>query len=213
MNNATLFAAAARYVQPLMSKFSLLGESGGWWSPSGTYQFSRNYLNGVGTATGVGEVSGSQGYVFGRVGPVFNATPADEIALTGEIGWQRLSTDGYLEALSNGNPFNATVSSGADTMNVVKARGQWTHAFTPAFDATIWADYAHGFNYSTSLSATVEGIGTLSPGLSSLNWAEYGVRVGYHATDRFTVEAFLNGVSGSNLDTRVHFGGGFKLVF
>jgi uncharacterized membrane protein len=165
MNDALLFAGAARYVQPLMSRFSLLGEIGGWWSPSGNYQFSRNYMNGVGTATGVGQASGSQGYVFGRAGPVFNATAADELALTGEIGWQRLSTDGYLEPLSSANPFNASVSSGADTMNVVKVRGQWTHAFTPVFDATISADYAHGFNYSTNLVATVEGIGTLSPTL------------------------------------------------
>jgi hypothetical protein len=98
-------------------------------------------------------------------------------------------------------------------MNVVKVRGQWTHAFTQALDATIWADYAHGFNYHTDLAATVEGIGVLSPTLSSPNWAEYGLRIGYHATDRLTVEGFVNGVSGSNVDTRVHFGGGFKLVF
>lgn len=156
---------------------------------------------------------GLAGYVFGRAGPVFNATPADEVALTGEVGWQRLSTDGYLEALSNANPFNATVSSGADTMNVVKVRGQWTHALTQALDATIWADYAHGFNYRTDLVATVEGIGALSPTPSALDWAEYGLRIGYHATDRLTVEGFLNGVSGSNLDIRVHFGGGLKLVF
>ncbi len=187
-------------------------EVGGWYAPSGTYQFSRAYTNGAGMAVGTGSTSGEQSYVFGRAGLAFNVTPADELAFSGEIGRQTLDTAAYAEAISAGNPFNATVSSGQDRMTVGKVRGQWTHAFSPTFDATIAVAGARAFDYSSSLVATVAGVGTLRPALRNPSWIEDSARISYRLTDIIRIEAFVNSVSGlDGGDTRVHVGGGLRI--
>ena len=213
MSDAFLVAAAARYVQPLSSNLSVFGELGGWWSPSGTYQFSRTYANGAGTATGVGDAGGSQTYLFARMGPVFNLTPIDEVAVSGEIARQILHTGGYLETITASNPVNAMATAGTDSMGVAKLRGQWTHAFAPNWDGTIWAAYANGFNYRTNLTATVAGVGALTPIAKAPTWGEYGLRIGYHATDRLVLEGFFDGTAAGHLGSYIHVGGGLKLTF
>jgi hypothetical protein len=58
MNDALLLAGAVRWIQPFGGAWSGLAEAGGFWSPSGTYDFSRTYLNGAGTAVGAGSAPG-----------------------------------------------------------------------------------------------------------------------------------------------------------
>ena len=72
-----------------------IGEIGGFYSPSGTYDFSRTYANGAGFAKGTQQVSGQQGYGFGRIGALVNVTPADEFSPSLEIGRPELA-DGLL---------------------------------------------------------------------------------------------------------------------
>ena len=178
-----------------------------------TYDFSRTYLNGAGTAVGTGSASGSQTYAFGRAGPVFRPTSADEIAATGKIGAQAIYTASWTEPLSMANPFSASVAAASQTAGVVKERIRWTHAFTAAVDATVWGAFAQTFDARSTLAASVAGFGAIAPQLTAPQWAEYGLQVGYRGTDHATVEAFLDGVSAQGYASQVHVGGALKWTF
>jgi hypothetical protein len=71
------------------------------------------------------------------------------------------------------------------------------------------------FNRSSDLAAFVPGFGTLMPTeLGNLNWAEYGVRIGYKLNDAITLDAFANGVSGPEaIATRIHTGVSLRFQF
>jgi hypothetical protein len=213
MKDAVIAALALRYVYDFNASAHAFGEFGGWFSPSGAYQFARSYANGAGTANGVGSTNGQQAYVFGRAGLAYDLTKADEAAVSAELGWRQLSTNGYVETLSPTDPFNASVADGADRMDVFKARAQWTHAFSPQIDATVWGAYAAGFNYSTSLVADVPGLGFLTPSTKAPQWGEFGLRVGYTCAPNIQLNAFLDGVAGGRFGTSVHSGGGVLVRF
>ena len=86
--------------------------------------------------------------------------------------------------------------------------------FTPAIDATVWAAWAHGFNYYDGSRLIVDSIGIFTPQYSStLNWAEYGVRLGYKVNDIVTASVFVNGVAGDITGSKAHVGGGVSVKF
>jgi hypothetical protein len=214
MNDVVVLAAKLRYLHPLEDTLALFGEAGGWVTQGGSYGFSRSYANGNGTATGSGQANGWQGYGFGRVGAVWNATPDDELSPSVELGTQTLSTRGYSETLSNANPFEAQVSAGTSSMQVAKLRVQWTHSFTADLDATVWGAAAQGFGATDTTSTIVAGIGQLAPAVRrSMGWGEYGARATYHINDALSASAFVNGVSGDGTPARAHFGGALLVTF
>jgi probable HAF family extracellular repeat protein len=214
MNDAVIAAAKLRYVHALNAQYGLFGEIGGYYSPSGTYNFSRTYANGAAFAKATEQVSGDQTYGFGRIGALINVTLADEVAPSLEIGGQALHTNSYSELFSAINPFEAHLPAANSTLDVFKARAQWTHNFTPAIDATIWAAWAHGFNYYDGSQLFVDGIGNFAPQYAStLNWAEYGIRVGYKVNEMITTSIFVNGVAGDITGSKAHVGGGVSVKF
>ena len=214
MSDAVLLAAKLRYLYPLEDRLGLFGEAGGFVSQGGSYGFNRSYINGSGTATGTGHAHGAQEYGFVRLGVVWNATDDDEIAPSGEIGYQSLSTDAYDETLSGSNPFQAQVSGGVASMEVAKLRAQWTHKLTPTLDATLWGAVAQGFGATDNTTATVAGVGLLAPGVRRpLGWGEYGARATYRINDALSASAFVDGVTGNGADSRAHFGGALLLAF
>lgn len=209
-----LIAAKLRFLPQIGSNTHLLFEAGGFWSPSGTYRFHRSYVNGAGTASGSGQANGDQTYFFGRAGVVFSPDAADELALSGELGRQTLSANGYDEALTTANPFEAHVAPASERLTIAKLRSQWTHRFNHTVDATVWAAGVRGFNDRTSLAVGVPGFGMLRPLQQSFEWAEYGGRIGYNLNERLALDVFANGVSGDRATgTRMHFGGAVKLMF
>jgi hypothetical protein len=183
-------------------------EAGGWTTSSARYSFMRTYLNGEGTATGVGGTDGSDSYHFGRLGAAFDLSPGDEAAVSGEIGRAELSTDPYTELLSNIDPFEAHARAGHDSFTVGKARAQWRHAFSDRFDGEAWVAGNWESDYRTDFSAVVPGFGLVIPGKAgSQGWVEYGVRAGYAVSDRLTADVFVDGVSGSlRVGSEAHFG-------
>ena len=215
MKDTLLAAATLRYIHDISATTHVFGDIGGWLSPSGTYAFPRTYANGAGVAVGSANTGGDQYYAFGRIGTAFDITPSDEIAFSGEFGHQWLHTSAYSEPLSNANPFNASVSAGTDTVDILKARAQWTRQITPEIDATLWAAGAFGFNYTSNIVANIPGVGTFAPGVGSdLRWLEFGGRMSYSATDMISFDVFVDGVSGSSkIGTRAHFGGGVRVRF
>lgn len=165
-------------------------------------------MNGSGTATGTGATHGDLSYIYARAGFLLAQDRHNQIALAAEYGRERMEIDAYSEPLSPQNPFQSTVAAGADTTDLAKLRLQWSHRFSPSVDGTLWVAGVHGFNRSTDLIATVPGIGVLAPtNTGDLNWAEYGLRIGYKLAKGITLDTFADGVSGGRgIDTRVHTG-------
>lgn len=208
MRNTFMLAASARYTAMLDDSFGLYGEAGGMWSPSGRYTFKRSYANGAGTATGIGETWGQQGYVFGKIGAIFKVSATDMVTPYLELGYQTLQTGAYSETLSATNPFEARVAAATNGMGVLKLKGQWTHAINDDLDFAVTAGWGHGFNRTDSASANVTGFGNLTPNYrKATDWAEYGVRASYRFDEKWTGSVFANGViGGPDVGSNHHFG-------
>jgi probable HAF family extracellular repeat protein len=214
LDHAFTGALALRYLYSSAGWWHPFVEGGGWLAPNASLDFSRQYANGAGVATGTGYTSGDLTYLYARAGILVAPTRDDQVALSAEVGRERMSVDGYTEAVA-GNPFEAHVAPGTDTADLAKLRLQWSHRFTSTLDTTLWIAGVRAFNRESGLVAMVPGIGTLTPSaLGDFNWAEYGARVGYKLTDATTLDLFVNGVSGSDgVDTRVHGGVGLRFRF
>ncbi len=216
IDNALMGALAVRYRVPGKDAWRPFVEAGGWLAPQADMEFSRTYTNGAGTATGIGSTEGDISYLYGRAGVIFAPGRGEQLALSAELGRERLEVDAYSEELTATNPFEAHVSAGTDSMDLVKARAQWSMVLGHGFDATLWGAGVYGFNRDTDFTASVPGIGTLSPVEDEqTSWAECGARVGYALTAATTLDVFVNGVSGQKdeIDTRVHGGGGLRYRF
>jgi hypothetical protein len=209
IDNALMGALAMRYLTPGTATWRPFAEVGGWFAPEADMEFERTYVNGAGTATGIGSTEGDISYLYGRAGVLFALARGEQLALSAELGRERLEVDAYSEQLSATNPFEAQVAAGTDRMDLVKARAQWSVLIGHGFDATLWAAGVYGFNRDADFTTSVPGIGTLAPVEDDATaWAEYGARVGYALTAATTLDVFVNGVSGESddIDTRVHGG-------
>lgn len=216
IDDSFLGAVAVRYLEPGHGLWHPFAEVGGWLAPNGRLEFDRTYMNGAGTATGVGNTKGDLSYLFGRAGVALNLGRRDQIVLSGELGRERLEVNGYSEQLTAANPFNASVTSGTDRMDLAKARLAWSFAMTRAFEATLWGAAVCGFNNEDNLVANVAGVGTFTAITDrQLAWAEYGARVGYALSNAMTFDVFAEGVSGQRdeIGTRVHGGAGLRFAF
>lgn len=214
IEDSLMGALAVRWLDPGKGAWRPFAEAGGWIAPEADLEFERTYMNGAGTATGVGSTHGDVSYYYARAGLVLDLGKREQVALSAEIGRERLGVDAYSESLT-GNPFNAVVAPGTDEMDLAKARLAWSFALAPRVDATLWAAGVYGFNRDSDLVTSVAGVGTFVPAPNDATaWAEYGARVGYAVTEAVTFDVFVNGVSGDDdIDTRVHGGGGLRYRF
>ena len=158
LQDAGLGALALRYVYGASGWWRPFVEAGGWTTFDGGVNFSRNYANGVGIATGSASTSGSVSYVYGRGGAAFSIAK-DEFALSAEIGRAWLRTGVYSEIMSTLNPFQGVAGSATDTLDAFKLRAQYTHVFTPKVDATVWGAAATSFGRSSPYQLAVAGLG------------------------------------------------------
>jgi hypothetical protein len=208
-------ALAVRYFAPGAALWRPFAEVGGWIAPEADLEFERTYMNGAGTASGLGSTQGDVSYYYARAGVVFDLGKREQVVVSGEIGRERLKVEAYTETLSATNPFEAHVDAGTDSMDLVKARLAWSFALAPRTDATLWGAAVYGFNRDSELVASVAGLGALTPAASDdTAWAEYGARIGYAVTEAATFDEFINGISGDDdIDTRVHGGAGLRYRF
>jgi probable HAF family extracellular repeat protein len=214
MDGSVLGAGALRYVLP-RTGLRPFAELGGWVAPDASFSFTRTYANAAGSAVVDASTGGWLGYAYGRGGVVLDLANRSELALSGEVGLERLHTDAYDEMMSPSNPFEAYVSAGHQDMILTKLRAQWTTAVSDKLDTTLWLGAAVVAGQSDELSAVVPGFGRLdSQGSAVGGWAEYGARVGYRLTDQLTVDLFADGISGGgDLGTSIHSGGGLRARF
>jgi hypothetical protein len=184
-------AAALRYVRDGGGAVRPFLEAGAW-KASPSLRLLRSYMNGSGTAQGVGETQGDITYYYAR-GGVAVVGRRSELALSGEIGRSRTDLGDYVEPLSATNPFEATVAARSERMTLYRLRGQYSHSLAAGFEATIWASAIWGRHGDESGTlAAVPGVGVLAASPANPSWAEFGARLGYDVTSRFRVEAFAD---------------------
>jgi len=209
-------AVAMRYVgQPLTPALQPVLEGGGWITRNADFEFARTYGNGAGTATGRGTTEGDLSYVYARLGMLFTYGAGDQIFASAEVGRERMKFDAYSETFSSANPFEAHISAGTNTLELMKLRLAWSHRYSSLLDSTVWVAGVWDLNYANQITATVPGFGTLSAlSPSDDAWLEYGGRVGFKLSRDITLDSFVTGVSGTDgIDTRLHGGGALRFQF
>lgn len=215
LDGAVTVAGALRYALPAGGAVRPFAEAGGWTAPSARLRLSRAYMNGAGTAFGIGETEADISYFYFRAGASLAAGPAGELAFSGEIGSGRLDIDGYLEPLSAANPFEATVSARSERMTILKLRGQYSLDLAPGLSATLWGGAIWSRpDEDQRLTASVPGIGTLTAASPRERWTEFGARLGYEVRPGLTIELFADGSTGERaVGKGAHAGLGLRAGF
>jgi hypothetical protein len=207
-------AAALRYdFLPMANGWRAFGQVGGAFGQLNDLTFARDYANGAGTATGIGHSSGQIAALYARIGLTGDLSPATQVQLAAELGERWLRVDGYSETFSASNPFPATVAAGTDRQTVGKIAASWSQAIGDRTDFTLRGAVGTTLEGSSGLSATVSGFGTMTAKLDTAVWAEAGLRLGYRATDRVTVDAYATGIAGKSVGTAGHVGAGVRVSF
>lgn len=208
-----LAALAARYSYDGFGRVRPFAEAGGWAVPDAALSFTRSYMNGASATTAEMNSKGDLEYYYGRVGAVAALGLSDEIALSAEIGRERLSTRSFAEAASQQNPFNARGMGASDAFVVGRLRAQFSHALTPDIDATVWAARANVLDSASNFAANVAGFGLMAPPPSDAPWTEFGVRLGYRLQEGANIDILANGASGAAAGTLVHVGAALRYAF
>ena len=209
-----LAAGSANYVIGEFAHFSPFVEAGGAIAPKASFDLQRSYMNGFNPVTVKGQTTGSWSYAYASLGGAFDFSTATQAALSLELGRYGLSTGGYAEAAGAGNPFNASMSSGRDSMGAVKFAGQVTHQLSDEVDLGLRMAAARGGKPSSEVSVAVAGMGESVGEAKGANWLEYGARLGYRINRRLSVNAFFNGVTGDRYTGHsLHGGLGLKVGF
>ena len=199
LDGAVTVAGALRYALPAGGAVRPFAEAGGWIAPDARLRLSRTYMNGAGTAVGIGETRAEIAYYYFRAGASLAAGPAGEFALSGEIGSGRVDIEGYVEPLSAANPFEATVSARSERMTILKLRGQYSLDLAPGLSATLWGGAIWSRpDEDQRLTASVSGIGTLAAASPRERWTEFGARLGYELRSGLAIELFGDASTGEN---------------
>lgn len=199
LSGAVTFAAALRYLVPGRGPFRPYAELGGWLTSGADLRISRTYMNGAGTATGVGETQGDISYYYVRLGAAVALGGSGELAVAGEVGRSRLEIDGYVEPLSSANPFEATVDRRFEEMTLLRLRGQYNATFGGRFHASLYGAAVWSRSEDRIVTATIPGFGMLGAVSSDdRSWFEFGARLGYDITPRLTIEVFADGDTGED---------------
>ena len=228
-SDAPTVAAAARYTfdDPFGDAGQALhpyAEIGGWVTPQANLTLTRNYANGAGSNTGVGSTQETSWAEYGRGGLVWNL-PYDQFTGYGELGQQSLSYAGYSETQNLSNPFPASVDGSVLRLNIARVGTAWTHWLDPDLLDSLFAirvpvsftlagDMARSFASTTTMTATVAGIGTMQASSPDTTWGEFGARVETQFTDHLALDLDLNGTSGGGaMGTALHGGAGVSYKF
>ena len=199
LERSLTFAGALRYSHPGAGAIRPFAEAGGWTAPDTRLRLSRAYMNGAGTATGVGETEAGISYYYIRLGAALAAGPAGELALSGEIGGGRLDVDPYVEPLSASNPFEANVAARSERLTVLKLRGQYSFSLSPGLEGTLWGGAVWTRpDEDQRLIASVAGFGAMAAESRRERWAEFGARISYEMAGGFLVELFADASTGED---------------
>lgn len=214
MKDTVLGALALRFDPADWGPSRPFAEVGGTLSPRHSVRYSRPYQNGAGIATGVGDTTVTNYAGFARLGFVHRPSPIDEFAVSTEVWTGRQAVSGYAEPLSSFNPFNAQAKSGADSMNLVRAGGQYTRLLLDWVEMNMNGGVVRSFGTKSGLALTVAGAGEVRPTLKEATWGELGGRLGFRIAARTVIDIFANGTVGPKpIGDSIHVGGGLRVTF
>jgi len=206
---------ALRFAPTSMGPSRPFIEVGGLLGRTNDLTFTRTYANGVGTAVGQGSTTASTSAIWGRAGWIFNATPADQLGVFAEYGYDRQSIGGYAEPLSKRDPFNAVVLAGADALDAGKIAVRYDHTSSAGWDFGVGLAVAHAFDESQGLQVAIPGFGFVpADPTGRQSWLEYGGHVGYAFNRHSALSLFVTGIAGpETVGSAAHFGLDYRLTF
>ena len=214
LRSAFMAAGAANYVSGGFRGLSPFVEAGGYVAPRASLALQRSYMNAADPVTVKGRTTGAYSQAFASLGAAFDVSKDTQAALSIGIARYGLDSSGYAEAAGAANPFNATMSSGRDSMRAVKFGGQVTHQLSDAFDLGLRAAVARGAKPSSSVRVAVAGAGESTGDTAASDWLEYGARLGYRIDQRMSLDAFFSGVTGDrHMGRSLHAGLGLRVGF
>lgn len=211
IEHAVIGAAGVRYVWPEGMAMRPLLEAGGFVTPDLDLEFTRHYLNGAATATGIGETAGVASGIYARAGVVLTPAPASEIVLSGSLGGSWLHTDAYAEAASPANPFPATFGDATTSSLIAKISGQVSGDITERIEYGLSAALGQSFAASDDFDVVLAGVGPATGTIGDFAFVEYGARLGWQATERLSLGGFAQGTTGEDVGTHVQVGLDFRL--
>lgn len=176
-------------------------------------RYSRTYGDASGTYTGSGSTHGHDISAFVQTGWVDRITPRDEAAayLSYTRTWQIIG--GYSEAAGDGNPLNAGVPGGTDTLDTAGVNAQYTHLFWGSLEANLNAGAEWVFKIHSGLIADVAGM-EIQGSQPAFVYYEVGGRLGIRLPHRVTLDLFVNGIlAPSAIGRSTHGGFGGRWAF
>ena len=183
-------------------------------SPFQSVRYSRSYVTSLGAVSLDSSTSSSDYAAYGRAGWISRLSPRDEVAASVEVWqlWQRVS--GYADPIAAFNPFDATIATGTDRTNLVKAGAQWTHLFGTSVEGNINGAFVQSFATHSGIVATVTDDGIVTPTLGNQSWLEYGGRLGFRITQGWVADVFVNGTLGPQpVGNTIHGGVGLRINY
>ncbi len=214
ITNSYTFAGGLRYDPANMGSSRPFLELGGAIAPGQHASYQRVYDTGTGTATAIGETKSTETSLYARAGWVARLTKRDELAGSVSVGRSWQSQNGYQEAQSDTNPFNAVYSRGVNQVSIVGVSGQYTHLFGRRVELAIDATVARTFASRSSVNASIDGFGDHTVGTGEFTYVEPGARISYRVNQRLKVEAFGNVTMAKHaIGSRAHGGFGVSFAF
>jgi hypothetical protein len=183
-------------------------------TPYEKVRYRRTYATSLGAVSLDSATTADNYGVYGRTGWMSRLSPRDEVAASVEVWqmWQRVK--GYTDPAAALNPFDASITGGTDTTNLVKIGGQWTHLFGSSVEANVNGGFVQSFSNHSGIVATVTGTGNVVPTIGNQSWFEYGGRLGFRITQGWVADLFLNGTAGPQpVGNTIHGGVGLRVSY
>jgi len=174
---------------------------------------SRSYVNGIGTASGEGDASGSVFGAFVRGGVLYAPTVDDQVTFSATLAGNWLNIGAYAEAASSSNPFPASFAAQSVATGQVKLTAGWTHHVDDNLDFTLSASVGRSFGGGVTTAASVVGFGDVSGSAGDYTFGELGARIDYKLSDTVKLNAFALSMFGDKIGTHTQFGGGLNVSF
>lgn len=207
-----MLAGAVRYVAPTGEPLRFFGEVGGHLAPRLGLALTRDNANldqpGTATGTGMGFLAG----VHIRAGALYAIDPRNEIALSATLSHSALGLRDYSENFGPDNLFAASIEDGVFRTTTLEATLAWTTTLSDRLDLTLEGTVGRHFG-NGEVVADVDFVGTGAGTANAGTFAQIGARLGWQASERTSIDAFVVHTGGDEIGRHTQFGAALNLAF